>query len=114
MDMELLLDDYKIYVQHELDNLKNKLENIKTKTITQELPPKGFNQFRNEFHKTVNHLYKQNKVITRQLEENLILINNKIDNKINNGNLMNIRYVHTLFFINLLIIFATNFLWIIV
>jgi hypothetical protein len=109
---ELLLDDYKIYVEHELNALKNKLENVKTMTITREVPPNGFNQFRNEFHKTVNNLYKQNKVMNRQLEENLILINNKTDNKINNGNLMNIRYVHTLFFINLTIIVVTNFLWI--
>jgi len=109
---ELLLDDYKIYVEHELNALKNKLENVKTMTITREVPPKGYNQFRNEFHKTVNHLYKQNKVINQQLEENLILINTKINTKINNGNLMNVRYVHTLFFINLLIIFLTNFIWI--
>ena len=111
---ELLLDDYKIYIEHELITLRNKLENVKTKIITKELPPKGFNQFRNEFYKTVNNLYKQNKDINQQLEENLILINNKINNKFNNSNLMHIRYIHNLFFINLLIIFVTNFLWIIV
>ena len=113
----LLLDDYKIHIQHELLFIKNKL--IENKDVDDEnkdnllkkftLLLKKFNDFKSEFHGII---LKQQKIIllesanARVNEKELISLKNTINK------LIQVKYTHVIFnacaFTFFLNIFATT------
>ena len=89
MDNEfvLMLDDYKIHIQHELINLNNKIESMKSiKFINPiESSPKEINKFKNEFYEKLNLISKRVIKIEDQIEiikKNNISFSKKLDNDI--------------------------------
>ena len=110
----LLLDDYKIHIQHELLFIKNKLNENKDgenkdnllKKFT--LLLKKFNDFKSEFHGIISKQQKNSLLESANAsvnEKELISLKNKIDNDFD----MQVRYIHVIFiFTFFLNIFATT------
>ena len=102
----LLLDDYKIHIQHELLFLKNKL--IENKPVPYDDLLKRFNGKFNKFNGELQCILKQQKTILLQIEnteKGLVSLKNKIDNDLD----MQVKYIHVIFiFTFFLNIFATT------
>ena len=72
----ILLDDYKIHVQHELMGINNKIEEILSKRVKQEnLLPKEFTKFKSQVFLQFNSITKRQKMI----EKNLLDFNEKLE-----------------------------------
>ena len=112
LDNELiLLDDYKIYVQHELIKINNKIETIINKKNDKLEPnlPKNLNKIKSEFYnkiKVIDLICKTQKENQVQVEINFI----NLKNKTQNDNVMTVKYIHTACVLTLTIsiIFSIN------
>ena len=112
LDNELiLLDDYKIYVQHELIKINNKIETIINKKNDKLEPnlPKNLIKIKSEFYnkiKVIDLICKTQKENQVQVEINFI----NLKNKTQNDNVMTVKYIHTACVLTLTIsiIFSIN------
>ena len=69
-DASIEFDDYKIYVQHELIKLNNKISDLENKRFPKPLhSDNGFGAFKNDFYGFVSRFVKKNKNTDSHIEQ---------------------------------------------
>jgi hypothetical protein len=99
-DEFIMLDDYKIYIQHELLKINNRIDEIGTVKVVESPEFKNFGKFKNDFYGFINRFYKIQKNMNAQFNdideknENTQKLLTSLKNKVYNDNIMYMKYTN--------------------